>query len=103
LKYAVVTPVYFKKVTTLFKGISSITYNSLNLPHTVNISNSINTYVYSAMGTKLSVSQPNKKTDYVGSMIYENNTLKHILVDGGYYEPSTSKSFLSYPVNVRIF
>jgi len=77
----------------LNKGISSITYNSLNLPQTVNISNSINTYVYSAMGTKLSVSQPNKKTDYVGNMIYENNTLKRILVDGGYYEPSTSKYY----------
>ena len=77
----------------LNKGISSITYNSLNLPQTVNISNSINTYVYSAMGTKLSVSQPNKKTDYVGNMIYENNTLQRVLVDGGYYEPSTSKYY----------
>jgi RHS repeat-associated core domain len=77
----------------LNKGISSIAYNSLNLPQTVNISNSINTYVYSAMGTKLSVSQPSKKTDYVGNMIYENNTLKRILVDGGYYEPSTSKYY----------
>ena len=26
-------------------------------------------------------------------MIYENNTLKRILVDGGYYEPSTSKYY----------
>ena len=77
----------------LNKGISSITYNSLNLPQTVNISNSINTYVYSAMGTKLSVSQPSKKTDYVGNMIYENNPLQRILVDGGYYEPSTSKYY----------
>jgi RHS repeat-associated protein len=25
-------------------------------------------------------------TDYVGNIIYENNTLKRILVDGGYYE-----------------
>jgi hypothetical protein len=25
-------------------------------------------------------------TDYVGNVIYENNTLKRILVDGGYYE-----------------
>ena len=25
-------------------------------------------------------------TDYVGNIIYENNALKRILVDGGYYE-----------------
>ena len=27
-----------------------------------------------------------EQTDYVGNMIYENNALKRILVDGGYIE-----------------
>jgi RHS repeat-associated protein len=67
-----------------------------------------NEYTYSASGQKLKAVQkwnPNysttpvigstinttaltqsQTTDYVGNIIYENNTLKRILVDGGYYE-----------------
>lgn len=96
----------------LNKGISSITYNSLNLPQIINIKNmnaeGRNEYTYSAFGEKLRVVQkwnPNystnpligstvnttaltesQTTDYVGNKIYEGNTLKRILVDGGYYE-----------------
>ncbi|HMM04302.1 RHS repeat-associated core domain-containing protein [Dysgonomonas sp.] len=67
-----------------------------------------NEYTYSASGQKLKVVQkwnPNfstapvigsginttsltqaKTSDYTGNIIYENNALKRILVDGGYYE-----------------
>jgi hypothetical protein len=96
----------------LNKGISQIQYNSLNLLRIVDIKNKSvegrNEYTYSASGQKLKAVQkwnPNystspvigstintaaltmsSTTDYVGNIIYENNALKRILVDGGYYE-----------------
>lgn len=76
----------------LNKGITGIEYNFLNLPRRINFSgtnNPKNEYVYSAAGKKLSVihkSSIEKRTDYVGNMIYENGSLKRILVDGGYIE-----------------
>lgn len=76
----------------LNKGISNIEYNILNLPRRVTFcgtSNPVNEYVYSASDRKLSVihkSPIEKRTDYVGNMIYENGSLKRILVDGGYIE-----------------
>ncbi|MFC4674081.1 DUF6443 domain-containing protein [Dysgonomonas termitidis] len=96
----------------LNKGISDIQYNSLNLPRMMDIKSPVaearNEYTYSASGQKLKVVQkwnPNfstapvigsginttsltqtKTTDYTGNIIYENNALKRILVDGGYYE-----------------
>ncbi|MCL1942059.1 MAG: RHS repeat-associated core domain-containing protein, partial [Candidatus Azobacteroides sp.] len=96
----------------LNKGISDIQYNILNLPGRTDIKNPVaearNEYTYSASGAKLKVVQkwnPNysttpvigsavntsaltltKTTDYVGNIIYENGTLKRILVDGGYIE-----------------
>ena len=75
----------------LNKNISSITYNLLNLPSNINYSNGRSaTYVYGADGKKLRVSylvsNPSTSTtvDYCGNLIYENNVLKQILVDGGY-------------------
>ena len=96
----------------LNKGITEIQYNSLNLPKQMDIKSPVaearNEYTYSAGGQKLRVVQkwnPNysttpvidsainpttltqsKTTDYVGNKIYENGTLKRILVDGGYIE-----------------
>jgi RHS repeat-associated protein len=96
----------------LNKGISDIQYNSLNLPRMMDIKSSVaearNEYTYSASGQKLKVVQkwnPNfstapvigsgintasltqaRTTDYTGNIIYENNALKRILVNGGYYE-----------------
>jgi RHS repeat-associated protein len=46
-----------------------------------------NQYLYSAAGEKLQVKQGTAATtDYVGNKIYENGSLKRILVDGGYIE-----------------
>jgi len=99
-------------IKDLNKGISAIAYNSLNLPRIVDIKNKNaegrNEYTYSASGQKLKAVQrwnPNysttpvigstinttaltqsQTTDYIGNIIYENNALKRILVDGGYYE-----------------
>jgi RHS repeat-associated protein len=99
-------------VKDLNKGISQIVYNNLNLPRMVDIKNKTtegrNEYTYSADGRKLKAVQkwnPNysttpvigstintaaltqsQTTDYIGNKVYENNTLKRILVDGGYYE-----------------
>ncbi len=79
----------------LNKGISDIRYNSLNLPDKLVISDAMgtttNTYLYSADGRKLNVTSrwgtaSSKNTDYVGNMIYENGSLKRILVSGGYIE-----------------
>ncbi|MCL1934037.1 MAG: RHS repeat-associated core domain-containing protein [Candidatus Azobacteroides sp.] len=94
------------------KGISDIQYNLLNLPRQMDIKNPVaearNEYTYSASGQKLKVVQkwnPNyatapvvgsaintssltssKTTEYAGNMIYEDGTLKRILIDGGYIE-----------------
>ena len=79
-------------VKDLNKRISMIEYNFLNLPRRITftgVNNPVNEYVYSSGGKKLSVihkSSTEKRTDYVGNMIYENGSLKRILVDGGYIE-----------------
>ena len=79
----------------LNKGLSTISYNSLNLPVSLSIANNsgsaTNRYTYSADGRKLKVemkygANQTKTTDYVGNVIYENGSLKRILVDGGYIE-----------------
>jgi len=75
----------------LNKKISSIKYNFLNLPSSITYSTGKSaTYIYDASGMKLqtsykaSSSATAQPTDYCGNMIYENNVLKQILIDGGY-------------------
>ena len=105
----------------LNKGITEIQYNSLNLPRQMDIKSPVaearNEYTYSAGGQKLKVVQkwnPNysttpvigsainttaltqsKTTDYVGNKIYENGTLKRILIDGGYIEGNVYHYYLT--------
>ena len=75
----------------LNKNIVDIQYNVLLLPSKVTFGdgNSV-VYKYAADGKKLqtvhTIGGATTTTDYVGNMIYENGTLKRILVDGGYYE-----------------
>lgn len=67
----------------------NLQYNLLNLPSRITYQDGrmIN-YIYSATGTKLSVTYTNGGTttnnQYCGNMLYENGTLKQILIDGGY-------------------
>ncbi|WP_163178428.1 RHS repeat domain-containing protein [Bacteroides sp. 51] len=72
------------------KNIANIQYNSLNLPGKVEFvdGRSIE-YTYTANGTKLRTVHKNgsnieKKTDYCGNKVYENDQLSKILFDGGY-------------------
>ena len=75
------------------KSVSSITYNSLNLPSRIEFGQKGSTQLlYDADGRKLNVlhtvtSYGNTKTvntDYCGNVVYENGALKRILIDGGY-------------------
>ena len=71
----------------LNKRISSIQYNLLNLPQNITYSTgSTIAYTYDAAGRKLHVAygSPSSTIDYCGNMIYENGTLKQILIDDGY-------------------
>lgn len=75
----------------LNKNISSIQYNSLNLPTSITYSDGRSAaYIYDAGGRKLKVSYKTSPvstevpTDYCDNVIYENNVLKQILVDDGY-------------------
>ena len=93
------------------KGISNITYNTMNLPSRIEFENgSRATYLYSADGTKLQVkyetsyagllasSPPSGSAstaiaqthtiDYVGDKIYEEGVLSRILIEGGYVDYS---------------
>ena len=75
----------------MIRNIVDIQYNVLNLPSKVTFAdgNSVS-YMYAADGRKLqtvhTINGAITTTDYAGNMIYENGTLKRILVDGGYYE-----------------
>ncbi|MBE6267094.1 MAG: RHS repeat-associated core domain-containing protein [Prevotella ruminicola] len=87
----------------LNKKISQIQYNLLNLPASITYSNGKSAaYIYDAGGKKLKVSYKASSsgtavpTDYCGSMIYENNVLKQILVDGGYVTFSGSTPVYHY-------
>ena len=64
------------------KGITAITYNHLNLPQQVNKgATDYIVYTYDASGKKLSqrvFGTSAKTTDYLGELIFENNTLRFV-------------------------
>ena len=68
------------------KKTAAISYNSLSLPQSLTINDATHTYTYAADGRKLKVVQGSTNHDYAGNIIYENGSLKRILVDGGYIE-----------------
>ena len=93
------------------KGISNITYNTMNLPSRIEFENgSRATYIYSADGTKLQVKYETSYAgllasgppsgsastaiaqthtiDYVGDKIYEDGVLSRMLIEGGYVDYS---------------
>ena len=73
----------------LNKKITAISYNSLYLPELLTIDGVTHKYTYAADGRKLKVVQGSTNRDYVGNIIYENGSLKRILVEGGYIEGGT--------------
>ena len=85
----------------LNKNISSIQYNSLNLPSKVVFSDvKYMDYVYSATGEKRSVTYNVLSSDgsytYCDNFIYYNGDLNKILVDGGYISISGSTPTYHY-------
>jgi hypothetical protein len=81
-------------------GISTgITYNFLNLPHILSVSNTsgsvTNTYTYAADGRLLTAARGSATAKYADNMIYKGSTLKRILVDGEYIEGSTYYFYLT--------
>lgn len=83
----------------LNKGISSITYNHLNLPTSVSVTTNEGagtgtiSYVYDATGVKQRKTVSGVSTDYAGSYIYKNNQLQMISQPEGYVEPDGSGGF----------
>ena len=78
-------------VKDLNKNISKIEYNLLNLPSKITFGNGkAITYVYDASGAKLLASYKtahpasSHTIAYCGNMIYEDDTFKQVLFDGGY-------------------
>lgn len=101
-------------LTDANKGITSISYNHLNMPTEIKFDNSntkkIN-YVYAADRTKLRKTTNDNgsitTTDYSGNFVYENNTLKQFYHAEGYVEPDGSSFQYVYQLkdiwrNVRI-
>ena len=80
----------------LNKGISTITYNVLNLPNMVTFSDgSTIAYTYGVDGTKLKTvhktGSTTTTTDYCGNVVYENGVQKLLLTDEGYVTLSDGK------------
>lgn len=71
------------------KGITSITYNHLNLPEQVNFGSDNIQYVYDATGVKLkkTLSTTGAETFYSNGYIYEGNTLQFFSHPEGYVTP----------------
>lgn len=106
----------------LNKGITNIQYNILNLPLYIQIESEstrgLIKYKYSASGIKLNTiyktdlnpqntplmsvdnysttSLPTKTIDYINNKIYENGSLKRILINGGYVEPYIVNGGIKY-------
>lgn len=68
------------------KGITSITYNHLNLPVSISTNSGTISYIYDATGVKLekSVSLGNSVTEYAGDFVYQDGTLQFFGHPEGY-------------------
>ena len=82
-------------IVDLNKGLSSITYNYLNLPEVVTRGGNTVRYIYDASGRKLSQIVGGgfglKKTDYTGEFIYEADMLRFINHEEGRIVMSSEK------------
>jgi len=92
------------------KGITSITYNHLNLPVQVSFdSGGVINYVYDAAGMKLEKTASNGTfTEYAGNYIYEGGNLQFFDHPEGYVTPDGSGGydyvyrFIDYLGNIRL-
>ena len=85
----------------LNKGISNISYNSLNLPQVVTFSNGNTiTYLYTVDGRKLRtvhvINGTATTTDYCGNVIYEDATQKLLLTEEGYINLNSPTTYYYY-------
>lgn len=90
-------------VKDLNKNISKIEYNLLNLPSKITFGDGKTiTYVYDASGVKLLASYKtahpasSHTIAYCGNMIYEDDTFKQVLFDGGYITFTDTKPMYHY-------
>ncbi len=73
------------------KGITSITYNHLNLPTLITFTSGNITYIYDATGVKQKkIVSTGATTEYAGNYVYENGQLQFFNTAEGYVEPSGS-------------
>ena len=84
------------EIKTASKNITSIQYNSLNLPSKVTFKDgSTITYLYAADGTKLrtvhKAGSTTTTTDYCGNVVYENGSQKYLLTEEGYVTLADNK------------
>ncbi|WP_438424960.1 RHS repeat-associated core domain-containing protein [Aquimarina macrocephali] len=82
------------------KGITSMTYNHLNMPVEITFNNSSSkkiSYVYDAYGIKLKKQVTNgasvTMTEYANNYIYENNELSFFDHKEGYVEPESDGTY----------
>ncbi|MDR6517303.1 RHS repeat domain-containing protein, partial [Chryseobacterium camelliae] len=79
------------------KGISSISYNFLNLPVTIqNVKGDKTAYLYSSDGSKLRKRLPGKTVDYLDGFQYENGVLQFFPTEDGYYDAVGSRYVYHY-------
>ncbi|WP_299111923.1 polymorphic toxin type 8 domain-containing protein, partial [uncultured Winogradskyella sp.] len=90
------------------KGITSISYNHLNLPTNVNFVSGDIIYIYDATGVKQKkIVSTGTTTEYAGNYIYEDGTLKMLSHPEGYIEPGNKQfnyiyQFKDHLGNVRL-
>ncbi|MEK6153609.1 DUF6443 domain-containing protein [Flavobacteriaceae bacterium 3-367] len=85
-------------LTDANKGITSITYNHLNLPTQVTLGSGNIQYIYDATGVKQKkivneTGQSSVTTEYAGNHVYENSTLQFFNHAEGYIEPDGSGGY----------
>ncbi|ATP59282.1 type IV secretion protein Rhs [Pedobacter ginsengisoli] len=82
------------------RGITSITYNQLNLPATVTGSQTA-TYVYDAVGTKVKSTQAGTIREYISGIHYKNNVLDLIATEEGRAVRSPIDGSYRYEYNLK--
>ncbi|MDR0939409.1 MAG: hypothetical protein LBN29_08670, partial [Mediterranea sp.] len=74
------------RTSDLNQGITEVKYNALNLPCQITANGETKRFVYSAGGEKLRTLTNTTTVDYSANVVYENNAVKRVLIDGGYIE-----------------